>query len=95
MIKEGVKLNFKEWQEKNMSKFDQYFLSFYADSVIQIKKKMIELNLGQRELAEMTGLKQPAISRMLNMDAVPRIDTMMKVMYAIGIELRIENKEEE
>ncbi|EJL1642849.1 helix-turn-helix transcriptional regulator, partial [Shigella flexneri] len=52
--------------------------SVQADSVIQIKKKMIELDLGQRELAEMTGLKQPAISRMLNMDAVPRIDTMMK-----------------
>ncbi len=55
---------------------------------------MIELDLGQRELAEMTGLKQPAISRMLNMDAVPRIDTMMKVMYALGIELKIEDKEE-
>lgn len=87
-------MNFKEWKEQNLSKFDQYFLSFYADCVIQIKKKMLDLNLGQRELAEMTGLKQPAISRMLNMDAVPRVDTMMKVMFALGMELKIENREE-
>jgi len=66
---------------------------FYADCMLRIKKKMLDLRIGQKELAEMTGLTQPAISRMFNMDTIPRIDTLLKVLYALGIEMKIENKE--
>ncbi|WP_282581461.1 helix-turn-helix transcriptional regulator [Niallia sp. Man26] len=61
--------------------------------MLQIKKKMLDIDIGQREIAEMTGLTQPAISRMFNMDTIPRIDTLLKVLYALGIEMKIGSKE--
>ncbi|UPO90880.1 helix-turn-helix transcriptional regulator [Niallia sp. Man26] len=54
---------------------------------------MLDIDIGQREIAEMTGLTQPAISRMFNMDTIPRIDTLLKVLYALGIEMKIGSKE--
>ncbi|MEM5009292.1 helix-turn-helix transcriptional regulator [Niallia taxi] len=76
-----------------MNEYEKYFNSFYTECMLQIKKKMLDLEIGQRELAEMTGLKQPAISRMFNMDAIPRLDTLMKVLFAVGIELKIDSKD--
>lgn len=76
-----------------MSNYERHFNEFYAECMLQIKKKMLDLGIGQKELSEMTGLKQPAISRMFNMDTIPRIDTLLKVLYALGIEMKIVSKE--
>lgn len=43
-----------------------------------------ELKITQAQLAEMTGLKQAAISRMERGDAVPRIDTLIKLLVPLG-----------
>lgn len=55
--------------------------------------KMIEAReakgLSQRELAEISGVKQPAIARMESMKTTPQIDTLLKVLIPLGYTLEI------
>lgn len=55
--------------------------------------KMIEARksrgLSQRELAELSGVKQPAIARMESMKTIPQIDTLLKVLIPLGYTLEI------
>ena len=55
--------------------------------------KMIEARekqgLSQRELAELTGVSQPAIARLESLKATPQIDTLFKVLHPLGYTLAI------
>lgn len=55
--------------------------------------KMIEAReakgISQRELAELSGIKQPAIARIESMKATPQIDTLLKVLAPLGYTLGI------
>jgi len=55
--------------------------------------KMVEAReakgLSQRELAEISGIKQPAIARLESLKATPQIDTLFKVLYPLGYTLEI------
>ena len=55
--------------------------------------KMIEAReqkgLSQRELAELSGVKQPAIARLESLKVTPQIDTLFKVLYPLGYTLEI------
>jgi ribosome-binding protein aMBF1 (putative translation factor) len=55
--------------------------------------KMVEAReakgLSQRELAEISGTKQPAIARIESLKATPQIDTLLKVLYPLGYTLEI------
>ena len=60
---------------------------------ISLIGKMIEAReergLSQRELAEMSGVKQPAIARLESMKATPQIDTLFKVLHPLGYTIEI------
>ena len=45
--------------------------------------------LSQRELAEISGVKQPAIARLESMRSTPQIDTLFKVLRPLGYTLSI------
>ena len=45
--------------------------------------------LSQRELAKLSGVKQPAIARMESLKATPQIDTLIKVLIPLGYTLEI------
>ncbi len=55
--------------------------------------KMIEARekkgLSQRDLAKLSGVKQPAIARMESMKANPQIDTLLKILAPLGYTLTI------
>jgi ribosome-binding protein aMBF1 (putative translation factor) len=55
--------------------------------------KMIEAReakgLSQRELSEISGVKQPAIARLEGMKATPQIDTLFKVLHPLGYTIEI------
>jgi DNA-binding XRE family transcriptional regulator len=55
--------------------------------------KMIEAReekgLSQRELAEISGVKQPAIARLESMKTTPQIDTLFKVLHPLGYTIEI------
>ena len=45
--------------------------------------------LSQKELADLAGLKQPAIARLETMKATPQIDTLFKVLQPLGFTLAV------
>lgn len=45
--------------------------------------------ISQRELAQLSGLKQPAIARLESMRAMPQIDTLFRVLQPLGYTLSI------
>jgi len=55
--------------------------------------KMIEAReqkgISQRELAEISGVKQPAIARLESMKTTPQIDTLFKVLHPLGYTIEI------
>lgn len=46
-------------------------------------------SLSQRKLAKISGIKQPAIARLENQNAVPWIDTLLKLLAPLGYTLSI------
>jgi len=58
-----------------------------------IMSKLIEARkqkgLSQKELAEMAGMKQPAIARLENLKTVPTIDTLIDVLHPLGYTLDV------
>jgi|GEM_PF-2792054 len=48
--------------------------------------------LSQRELAEMTGIKQPMIARFENAEMMPRLDTFIRITDALKLDLKISQK---
>jgi transcriptional regulator with XRE-family HTH domain len=60
---------------------------------VEIIGKLIEARekqgITQEQLAEMSGLKQPAIARIEKMGAVPQIETLLKVLNPLGYTLAI------
>ena len=60
---------------------------------IDIVGKLIEAReqkgITQKRLAEMSGLKQPAIARLERMQATPQIDTLFRVLKPLGYTLEI------
>ena len=48
-----------------------------------------EKGLSQRDLAEISGVKQPAIARLESMRSTPQIDTLFKILSPLGYTLSI------
>ena len=60
---------------------------------IELIGKMIEARegkgLSQRELARISGVKQPAIARLESMKSTPQIDTLFKILNPLGYTISI------
>jgi len=57
--------------------------------LIKIIGRRIDLNMSQRDLAQKCGIKQPMIARIERMDAIPRIDTLIKICNALDLKIEI------
>ena len=60
---------------------------------ISLIEKLIEAReekgFSQKKLAELSGVKQPAIARLESMRATPQIDTLFKVLKPLGYTIAI------
>ena len=63
------------------------------DFEVELIGKMIEARekkgYSQRELAELSGVKQPAIARMESLKSTLQIDTLLKILAPLGYTLSI------
>lgn len=59
-----------------------------SDILYDISEARINQGLSQQKLAELCGLKQSAIARLESLQAVPRLDTVLRV--ATALKLRVE-----
>lgn len=88
-----------------MKKYETFSNMFNDDDVIspeererinfevQLIGKMIEAReqqgLSQRDLAKLSGVKQPAIARLESMKTTPQLDTIFKILAPLGYTLSI------
>ena len=60
---------------------------------VKLIGKMIEARekqgLTQRDLAKISGVKQPAIARIESLCSTPQLDTLLKVLIPLGYSLEI------
>lgn len=64
-------------------------IQFKIDLVGKLIEAREQKGISQKRLAEMSGLKQPAIARLEKMQAPPQIDTLFKVLKPLGYSLEI------
>ena len=64
-------------------------ISFEISLIGKMIEAREERGLSQRELAEMSGVKQPAIARLESMKATPQIGTLFKVLHPLGYTIGI------
>lgn len=64
-------------------------INFEIDLIGKMIEAREEKGLSQRDLAEITGVKQPAIARLESMKTTPQIDTLFKLLNPLGYTLSI------
>ena len=75
--------------ETRVSPADRERINFEVAIIGKMIEAREEKGLSQRELAAMSGVKQPAIARLESMKATPQIDTLFKVLYPLGYTIEI------
>lgn len=75
-----------ESKVKNIDKAQVEFEAALIGKLIEVREAK---GLSQRELAEICGLKQPAIARLESMKTTPQIDTLFKILNPLGYTLSI------
>jgi ribosome-binding protein aMBF1 (putative translation factor) len=63
---------------------------YYQALADQVSERRLELELSQRELAELCGTTQSAIARLERGGRPPRIDTLLRIAQALDCELLVE-----
>ena len=56
------------------------------DYIVELRKQH---GMTQRELAQAANLAQPAIARLESKSATPQLDTFLKVLGALGHEIKV------
>jgi ribosome-binding protein aMBF1 (putative translation factor) len=75
--------------ETRVSPAERERIHFEVSLIGKMIEAREEKGLSQRELAEISGLKQPAIARLESMKATPQIDTLFKVLQPLGYTIKI------
>ncbi len=53
----------------------------------QIVEERLFLDMTQRDLAELTGIKQPMIARIEKLESIPRLDTFLRMVDKLDFEV--------
>ena len=75
--------------ETRVSPAERERINFEISLIGKMIEAREEKGLSQRELAKISGVKQPAIARLESMKATPQIDTLFKVLHPLGYTIEI------
>ena len=75
--------------ETRVSPAERERINFEISLIGKMIEAREEKGFSQRELAEISGVKQPAIARLESLKATPQIDTLFKVLYPLGYTIEI------
>lgn len=64
-------------------------IDFEVDLIGKIIKAREQKGLSQRELAALSGVKQPQIARIEMLKSTPQLDTLLKLLTPLGYKLSI------
>jgi ribosome-binding protein aMBF1 (putative translation factor) len=77
------------WEKSNLTQAEKDEIQLKISLVGKLIEAREQKGISQKRLAEMSGLKQPAIARLERMQATPQIDTLFKVLKPLGYTLAI------
>ena len=75
--------------EKRVSPAEREQIQFEIELIGKVIEARKEKGLSQRDLAELSGVKQPAIARLESMQSTPNIDTLLKILQPLGYTLTV------
>ncbi|MCD6321759.1 MAG: helix-turn-helix transcriptional regulator [Clostridiales bacterium] len=84
-------------EESRNPEFKKHYdaISMEYEFIWKIVKARKEKGLTQKALADQIGVSQQEISRFERLRHVPRLSSLMKIIDAIGLELKLVNKDPE
>ena len=78
----------KEYASKSKKNKEVLEISLKMQELInQIVDERMYLKMTQRDLADMTGIKQPMIARIEQLESIPRLDTFLRLANNLDLEL--------
>ena len=75
--------------EIRVSKAEREQINFQVALIGKMIEAREKKGISQRELAKLSGVKQPAIARLESMKTTPQIDTLFKILAPLGYTLSI------
>lgn len=75
--------------ENRVSPEERQRINFEAELIGKIIEAREQRGYSQRDLARLSGVKQPAIARLESMRSMPQIDTVLKLLAPLGYTLTI------
>ena len=75
--------------ETRVSKAEREQINFQVALIGKMIEAREKKGISQRELAKLSGVKQPAIARLESMKTTPQIDTLFKILVPLGYTLSI------
>ena len=84
-------------EESRNPEFKKHYdaISMEYEFIWKIVKARKEKGLTQKAIADQIGVSQQEISRFERLRHVPRLSSLMKIIDAIGLELKLVNKDSE
>lgn len=87
------KTKFKTWEDVrknlNLTPEEEEQIRFEEELIEATIKARENSNLTQQALSEKSGIKQPAIAKLENLDRVPQTTTLIKLLYPMGYTLSV------
>ena len=77
------------YDDNNVSPADRAKIEFEVELIGKLIEAREAKGLTQKQLAEVTGLKQSAIARLESMKVTPQIDTLFRLLTPMGYKLAI------
>ena len=84
----NVKSTFTAFTDDNKREVD-----LISNIISQIIERRHELGISQRDLEKLAGVRQAVICRIENMQNIPRIDTLIRIMEPLGMRLSVTRHE--
>lgn len=75
--------------EDRVSAEEKRKIQFEVELIGKMIEAREEKGYSQRDLAELSGIKQPAIARIESMRTTPQIDTLLKLLAPLGYTLSV------
>ncbi|MBO5473847.1 MAG: helix-turn-helix transcriptional regulator [Lachnospiraceae bacterium] len=75
--------------ENRVSPEERQRINFEVELIGKIIEAREQRGYSQRDLARLSGVKQPAIARLESMRSTPQIDTVLKLLAPLGYTLTI------
>lgn len=87
-------VGYKEYYEEEVPGDVKACVEFHSGLMRGVIAAREALGMTQKQLARACGMKQSAISRLENMDVMPKVDTLIDLLYPLGLTLSVVPLEE-